>query len=193
MRSTGLLLLAGLFGAAAMPLRGQATVAADSARPLPASLTSFGFETQLTVENFLDGGRVGAELGRVWGFGAGRAWRPQLTAALTAFPGNTFLDGFALGPRIAFSRTLPVPLFSGPQERALVLGVTGLVDGDWRFAGLRERRGTSLDPAVRASLGYRFRGPRESSYALLRLLVEGRRHVVGPTFFLSIGFENPRP
>ncbi len=191
MRSIRLLMLAGLAGAGAAPLRAQERAAPDSVPAAASAYTSFSFESQLTVESFLQGGRVAGEIGRVWPRGRSGAWLPQLSAALSLLPGNRFLDGLALGPRVSFARALPIGFVLGPRDRAVVLGVSGLVDGTWRFAGLQAERGTRLEPAIRGSAGYRFRPDRASWYTSLRVLVEGRRHTAGPTVYLDLGLERP--
>ncbi len=163
----------------------------DTTAP-PASYLTWGLETQITQATFLDGGRITGEVGYLRGLGRARAWRPQIAAALTLFSSNTFVGGLGLGPRVSFSRTLPLTFFAGPAGRQLVLGAEGLVDGVWRFGGEPSRaRGTRLEPALRGNLGYRIHLPGIRSYGLFQLAVEGREHTAGPVLYLHLGVESP--
>ncbi len=175
----------------ALPLSAQAA-RSDSLPPGSASLTSFALEGQVTAANPIDHGRAALVVGQVRSLGAGGDWRPQLGMGLTALFGQWVLDGVALGPRIELSRALPLGFIVGPREHQLLLGAAALVDGTWRFRGLLRDRGTRLEPAVRAALGYRFRPDGAGWYTVMRVLVEGRRHVEGPTAYISLGFETPR-
>ncbi len=183
-----LLLLSPLHATLSAPLRAQGAAPAPA---LVSSYRSFAVESQLAVENMLQAGRVAGEVGRVWPLGWQRAWLPQAAVALSLLPGDRVLDGVALGPRITLARVLPLGFVTGPRDRGLVLGASAVVDGAWRFAGVNGR-GTRLEPAVRGSLGYRFRPERASWLTTVRILVEGRAHVSGPTVYLSGGFEQPR-
>ncbi len=175
------------------PLQAQdAPAQTPDSLPAASSYTSFAVEGQVTAASPVDRGSASFIVGRVQPLGAGGAWRPQVGVGLTTLFGQWVLDGVAIGPRLAIARAVPLGLFAGPRGHQLLIGATALVDGAWRFGGVERQRGTRLEPAVRAGLGYRFRPGRASWFTVLQGLVEGRRHVQGPTVYLSLGFENPR-
>ncbi len=174
------------------PLQAQGAPPAESAPAPTSSLTSYALETQVTVQNALDRGRFAFAAGRIAELDRTGAWRPELGAAVTTLFGRWALDGVALGPRLTFSHVVPISFILGPRERQLLLGVTALADGTWRFAGLEANRGTRIEPAVRGEIAYRFRGERSSSYVITRIAIEGRRWVSGPIVYLALGVERPR-
>lgn len=172
-------------------LAGQEPGGAAGDSALARSYRTIFVEQQLTVESIFQGGRTTVELGRLWPRGVQGHWLPQAALALTLLPGNQFLDGLALGPRVRMERALPLSVLQTDTTGALLLGVSGLADAAWRFAGIDVEQGWRLEPALRALVGYRLANE-GGSFTAFELAAEWRAFSPGAVLYLRIGGQSPR-